>query len=137
MGGSHMDMAVLCAGRGQQSAQLDHLPCEGAPVPPSLLGFMQQDPADDLGHRTENLGYAIREAVITQNIPLREAAHNGRVQGIDHAADPALAYAIGAHRAWLDVAVEGVAAEPLPTDRPLHLRKSDDLRVAGHVAISH
>src|ERR1700747_1271045 len=119
MGGSHMYMAVLCARRGQQSAELDHLPGEGAPVPPSLLRLMQQDPADDLGRRAENLGYAIRQAVITQNIPLREAAHNRRVEGINHSADPGLAYAIGAHRAWLDIAVKRVAAKPFPPDRPL------------------
>src|SRR5271170_6841560 len=117
MSGSDMDMAVLCARRGQQSSP--------------------QDPADDLGHRAENLGYSIRQAVITQNIPLREAAHNRGVEGINHPADPGLAYAIGAHRAWLDIAVKRVAAKPLPTDRPLRLRKGDDLRVTAHVAASH
>src|ERR1700757_2047368 len=126
MGRSHMDMAVLCRRGGQQSSQLDHLPCEGAPVPPSLLRLMQQDPADDLGRRAENLGYSIRQAVITQNIPLRKAAHDRRVEGIDHSADPGLTDAICAHRTWLDIAIKRVAAKPLPTDRPLRLRKGDD-----------
>jgi hypothetical protein len=48
MRGLHMDVAVLRAWRGQQSAQLDHLPGEGTPVPPGLLGLMQQNPADNM-----------------------------------------------------------------------------------------
>src|SRR5580704_18453768 len=120
-----MDMAVLCRRGGQQSSQLDHLPCEGAPVPPSLLGLTQQDPADDLGRGAEDLGYSIRQTIITQNIPLREAAHDRRVEGVDHSADPGLANAISAHRAWLDIAIKRVAAKPLPTARPLRLRKGD------------
>src|SRR5215472_4853258 len=72
--GLHVYVAGLRAWCGQQPAQLDHLPREGAPVPPSLLGLLQQNPAHDFRHRAEDLGYAIREAVVTQNVPFRKAA---------------------------------------------------------------
>jgi hypothetical protein len=132
----YVDVAVLRAWRGQQSAQLDHLPREGTPLSPGLLGFVQQDAADDLRHCAEDFGYAIRQAVVTQNIPFRAATHNRRGEGIDDSADPGLANAIGAHRTGLDIAIKGVAAKPLSADRFLRMRQRDDFRVTGYVAIS-
>src|SRR5215472_16434183 len=134
--GLHVYVAGLRAWCGQQPAQLDHLPGEGAPVPPSLLGLLQQNPADDLWHRAEDLGYAIREAVGAQNVPFRKAAHNRRAERIDHSADPGLADAVRAHRAWLDVAIKHVAAQPLPARCFLRTRQRDDFRVTRYVAVS-
>src|SRR5215467_85521 len=132
----HVYVAGLRAWCGQQPAQFDHLPGEGAPVPPSLLGLLQQNPADDLRHRAEDLGYAIREAVITQNVPFRKAAHNRRAERIHHSADPGLADAVRAHRAWLDVAIKRVAAQPLPARCFLRTRQRDDFRVTRYVTVS-
>src|SRR5215469_1762460 len=132
----HTDVTFLPAWRRQQAAQLDHLPDEGAPVSPGLLGLAKQNPAHDLRHRAENLRYTIRQPVVAQNIPFRKTAHNWRAESIDHSADPGLSDAVSAHCTWLDIAIKRVAAKLFSADGLLRMREGDDLGVTGDVAAS-
>src|SRR5579885_394515 len=103
----HMnELAVVLDGISEAAPVFDYGPDQRIPFPPDRFGFVLEKTADDLRDHPERLRHNVRQFAIPQYVPLGKAAHQGRTDRVNDAADAGFTYWKRAHHAGLDIGVD-------------------------------